>query len=189
MHPLYEEMEATFQKKITQGWEDFNKSDQYEFCKEFHDFLWDQEEFTSIHRRRLPHAPYEYAARYLGIPFMNELIKLGLHMNTWFPGDFDIRDEYPDSSKRGSRHPGGRISHLILLGKVDDRLEKVCKVALEFVLRHQDVDNAFGFKEPKIEIIETYQENPEKFINPARLREKTEHYNVLGQSWAFGVTD
>jgi len=135
------------------------------YLGEFEQFLWKQEEYNHKYRRQLPHAPYEYASRFLGIPFMNELLKLGLHMNTWFPGYYNLREEYPDASKLAVKHPGGRVTHLILFAHSENGPIRVCKLSLEFILQHQDIHHTFGFKEPIVKVIETYIDNPEKYIN------------------------
>lgn len=185
MNKFYIELEGILQKKIIEGWKNFNNSTHHTYCKEYHEFLWKQEEYNQVHRKRLYHAPYEYAARFIGIPFMNELLKLGIYMNAWFPGYFDIIDEFADGTRYVVKHPAGRITYLVLFCNDSGNIKELCKIAIEFHVLHQDKHNAFGFREPILKMIETYHEHPEKIISLNKASEPTKEYHLMCNSESF----
>jgi hypothetical protein len=184
MNPFYPELERLMQSKLAQGWEEFRRSKFFAYCKEYHDFLWQQEEYNRIHRRRLPHGPYEYAARFVGMPLMNMLLQQGIYMNTWFPGYYDIEEEFANG-RNPPKHPKGRVSQMVLLYNADFAVHELCKLSLSFELLHVDVHGDFGFKVPEVSIGETYCEEPEKFIRLSRAEEPGRNYHLLGESWVF----
>jgi hypothetical protein len=184
MTGFYADLEQLMQSKLVAGWQEFRRSKSFGYCKEFHDFLWKDAEYTHIHRKRLPHGPYEYAARYVGIPLMDTLLTLGIHMNTWFPGFYDIEDEFA-GGRQPIKHPKGRASQMVLLVSADFSVRKLCKIELAFELMHSDVDEDFGFKVPKVTIVERYCDEPERFVRLSRATGAIEPYHRLGDSWVF----
>ncbi|OBK30242.1 hypothetical protein A5634_16655 [Mycobacterium asiaticum] len=111
--PFYSDLEARMQAALKIGLEDFRESKYFGYCSEYHDFLWADDRYTYTHRKRLPHAPYEFAARYVGIPLLNLLLDLGILTNTWFPGYYDIEDEFANG-RQPPKHPSGRVSQMVL---------------------------------------------------------------------------
>lgn len=181
---FYSTLESLMQSALEKGLEDFRRSKFLDYCREYHDFLWADEEYTHVHRKRLPHAPYEFAARFVGIPMMNLLLQMGLHTNAWFPGYYDIEDEYTNG-RQPPRHPSGRVSQMVLFAKSDAGLEKICMLTITFQILHTDLDGAFGFKVPEVAIVESYCDEPEKYVHLINSDDPVEDYHLLGESWVI----
>ncbi len=106
--------------------------------------------------KKIPHPPHEYAARRVGIHFMNKVNELGLYMDYWFPGDFFNSEEVEEYIDGEEVHT--RVFHLTLL--YNKAQEKLCKLSLMF----PHLDEYFHFKEPVLKISEIYDKNPEQHV-------------------------
>lgn len=103
------------QNKIEEGWKNLLASQQYEDLRAFPLFLDGMDEFHQIHRKKIPYPPHEFAARTMGIPFMETVSKLGLYMSHWFSGDFYDSEEIDEhNADVGGEDIHSRVFHLTL---------------------------------------------------------------------------
>lgn len=152
MNDFYKNLEKLLQKRVTEGWQAFLKSNKYEAYKEFALYLEKIPEFQNYYRERVPHPPHAAAARVMGYPFMHQLTRLGLYTTDWWPGDYYKSDEVEGLDDKGVEWHS-RIFELDLL--YDKGTKKLCRV--RFTCPHSH--HGFAFKEPKTEIVKIYDDN------------------------------
>lgn len=134
------QFEALLQRKLTEGWQTFLQTDQYQHLVEFAEFLDGLPEFQSVHRKRIPHPAHEFTARAIGLPLMNTLVDFGILMNHWFPGNY--YDSFEDEAD-------GPISIRTFSLTLIANGSELCRLAIDFPHLH----DGFGFKEPSVRIV------------------------------------
>lgn len=158
MNQEYLKLSAVLQEKLTEGWKEFVEGIQFPMLRDFAFFLEASEEFQTKHRGKLPHPAHEYAARHIGKPFMDQLVKLGLHLDFWFPGNFEIsketqREEYEKRQKINYSSDEEVAIRTFFSTLLKGGGEKICKISISFPHLH----DGFGFPvPPHLEIVECY---------------------------------
>jgi hypothetical protein len=143
-----DELGSELAAQLVEGWSAFTKSSRFRELAEFAHFLDASEEFQTVHRPRHPHPAHEFAAREMGIAFMDALRRRALHLDGWFPGRFDASLEEawaePFVDGKGEAHEVvARVFHSAVL-RADGT--EVCRLSVAFPHLH----DGFGFPFPPL---------------------------------------